>query len=80
MALNLASRFEHVVGLDPSQGMVNVGLQPESGRVEYAVGGAEDLRTFADGEVDLIVAGELSWRLGRSLLMCRPGGPLVRLP
>lgn len=62
MALELSKMFEDVTGLDPEEGMVAAGLQPEGEgkRIAYHVGTAEDLRAIgiADSSVDLIVAGE----------------------
>lgn len=57
MALNLSQRFSFVVGLDPSAKMVEVGLQPEKGGIEYAVASAETL-PLEDNSVDLVVAGQ----------------------
>lgn len=61
MALELASRFTNVTGIDPEDSMVAAGLQPESGNgIRYAKGTAEDLPAVGLGEnsIDLAVAGE----------------------
>lgn len=61
MALELASRFKNVTGIDPEDSMVAAGLQPESGnKIRYAKGTAEDLPAVGLGanSIDLAVAGE----------------------
>lgn len=61
MALELSKRFKHVTGLDPEDGMIAAGLQPESGnKIRYAKGTAEDLPAVGvkDNSIDLAVAGE----------------------
>lgn len=62
----MAPHFEHTLGLDPSQKMVQVGLQPvRGGKVEYRVGNAEDLDNagvgVGDHGVDLVVAGTFTF-------------------
>lgn len=63
VAQNLASAFTEVVGIDPSQKMVDVALQPEgdgASKIKYLVGGAEDMKGFAeDHSVDLAIAGQV---------------------
>lgn len=61
MAVELSKSFDKVTGLDPEEGMVGAGLQPDSGkRITYSVGTAEhlDAAGIEDNSVDLIVAGE----------------------
>lgn len=61
MALELAKRFKDVTGLDPEDGMIAAGLQPESGsKIRYAKGTAEDLPAVGvkENSIDLAVAGE----------------------
>lgn len=61
MALELASHFTNVTGIDPEDSMVAAGLQPQSGnKIRYAKGTAEDLPACGLGEnsIDLAVAGE----------------------
>ncbi len=58
MALALASDFVRVSAQDPSQKMVSVGLQPESGSIDYSVGSAEDMASVPPASVDLAVAGQ----------------------
>lgn len=57
MALNLAERFDKVTGLDPSQKMVDVGLQSPRDNITYAVGDAEKTG-LPDQSVDLVIAGQ----------------------
>ena len=60
VAVNLADKFKHVVGLDPSSKMVQAGVQPDSSaRIDYRVGNAEDLvgAGIEEQSVDLVVAG-----------------------
>lgn len=61
VAINLASKFKQVIGLDPSSKMVEVGIQPDApaSRVDYRVGNAEDLSGagIEEQSVDLVVAG-----------------------
>lgn len=63
------------MGLDPSQKMVQVGLQPvRGGKVEYRVGNAEDLDNagvgVGDHGVDLVVAGMFTFYYTLCLLAC----------
>jgi SAM-dependent methyltransferase len=64
IAQTLSSRFDAVLGVDPSQKMIDVGLQPEEEggsrkkTIEYRVGSGEDLSWLGDGEVDLVVVGQ----------------------
>jgi 2-polyprenyl-3-methyl-5-hydroxy-6-metoxy-1,4-benzoquinol methylase len=65
IAVNLADKFKHVVGLDPSANMVAAAVQPESGaHIDYKVGNAEDLSGAGIGQgedgLDLVVAGKLN--------------------
>ena len=76
VALNLAQKFQKIVGLDPAQKMVDIGLQPSDSakpRIEYRVGSGEDLvgAGISQGEagVDLVVAGEF-WRETRRARLC----------
>jgi ubiquinone/menaquinone biosynthesis C-methylase UbiE len=69
MALELSKTFDNVTGLDPEEGMVKAGLQPEGKRIAYHVGTAEDLRAIGikDNSVDLVVAGEAAHYFNHSV-------------
>ncbi len=69
MALELSKTFDNVTGLDPEEGMVKAGLQPEGKRIAYHVGTAEDLRAIGieDSSVDLVVAGEAAHYFNHSV-------------
>lgn len=90
IASTLAPHFEHTLGLDPSQKMVQVGLQPvRGGKVEYRVGNAEDLDNagvgVGDHGVDLVVAGQAAHWFDHSKVWpqltkhVRPGGTVAYL-
>ncbi|GMK56203.1 hypothetical protein CspeluHIS016_0300430 [Cutaneotrichosporon spelunceum] len=57
MACALAPHFDRVSAQDPSPNMVSVGLQPDTGRVEYSLGAAEETG-LPPTSVDLVVAGQ----------------------
>ena len=63
-----APSFNKLVGIDPSAKMVDAAqdiareksLELADKEIEFVVGFGEDLSRFADGSVDLVVAGESS--------------------
>jgi len=57
----LGTRFQHAIGLDPSEGMIatakELGGTSGSGEpIRFAVSGAEDLSGVANGSIDLLIA------------------------
>ncbi|CED83176.1 Methyltransferase [Phaffia rhodozyma] len=62
IAQNLSTKFSTVIGIDPSQKMIDSALQPEKAedaRIEYHVGFAENLSSFVQNEsVDLLIVGQ----------------------
>jgi trans-aconitate 3-methyltransferase len=55
------TRFKHVIGVDPSEKMVNGARQYTTAlgvtNCEFVKSSAEDLSFLEDGSVDLVVAG-----------------------
>jgi trans-aconitate 3-methyltransferase len=60
----LSGDFNHVIGTDPSQGMISKARDSTSqaglSNIEYHVAGAESLPFISDSSVDLVVAGQSS--------------------
>lgn len=55
----MASRFDRVVGTDPSPGMIaQARAQSTESNVEFRQGSAESTSFLQDGEVDMVVAGQ----------------------
>lgn len=55
----MASHFDHVVGTDPSPGMIKqASSQTSAGNISFRQGSAESTPDVADGSVDCIVAGQ----------------------
>ncbi|TRX96927.1 hypothetical protein FHL15_002233 [Xylaria flabelliformis] len=60
-ARTLGTHFQHVIGLDPSEGMIAsatklCGTTGSGQPIRFAVSGAEDLSGIEDGSVDLLIA------------------------
>ncbi|RYC56903.1 hypothetical protein CHU98_g9313 [Xylaria longipes] len=84
-ARTLSEHFEHVIGLDPSEGMIasaiELGGTTGSGRlIRFAISSAEDMSGVADGSVDLLIAATAAhwfnlpafW--ARAAQVLKPGG------
>ncbi|KAI0549695.1 methyltransferase [Xylaria curta] len=81
----LGTHFQHVIGLDPSEGMIasaiELGGTTGSGRpIRFTVSGAEDLSGIEDGSVDLLIAAtaahwfNLTSFWARAAQVLKPGG------
>ncbi|KAF2485315.1 putative S-adenosylmethionine-dependent methyltransferase [Neohortaea acidophila] len=59
VARGMATRFERVIGTDPSPGMIKQAReQSRESNVEFREGSAENSSFLSDGEVDCVVAGQ----------------------
>ena len=87
-----APSFNKLVGIDPSAGMISAATEIAKEKsltladkeIEFVVGFGEDLSSFPDASVDLVVAGTslslvpIAEMLAHTIQSCRASGTLVR--